>query len=66
MPDEEKNALRVIVCRPGEGAEIVEIEDRLEAMQGIVGGLIEEYDPFYSENDDRYENILLICLRTGQ
>ena len=64
--DEEKKQLRVIVCRPGEVAEIVEIEDRLEVMQEIVGGLIEEWDPFYSESDKRYENVLLICNDEGK
>ena len=47
----EKEMLRVILCRPGEAAEIIEIEDNLESMQELVGGLIEPYDPFYSETD---------------
>lgn len=66
MPDEEKNMLRVIVCRPDEYAEAIEIEDRLEAMQEIVGGLIEEWNPFYSESEERYENIMLICNEEGK
>ena len=40
----ESNTLRVIVCRPGEVAEIVTIEDKLEAMQAIVGGLIQHWE----------------------
>ena len=52
--NDEKEMLRVIVCRPGEVAEFVEIEDDLESMQELVGGLIEPYDPFYSETDPRY------------
>ena len=58
--------LRVILCRPGEAAEIVEIEDDLESMQELVGGLIEPYDPFYSETDPRYENVILVCNEEGK
>ena len=56
----------MIVCRPGEVAEIVEIEDDLESMQELVGGLIEPYDPFYSETDPRYENVILVCNEEGK
>ena len=56
----------MIVCRPGEVAEIVEIEDDLESMQKLVGGLIEPYDPFYSETDSRYENVILVCNEEGK
>ena len=49
MPDEEKNMMRVIVCKPDEYAEVVEIEDSLESMQNMVGGLIEEYMPWDDE-----------------
>ena len=49
--NEEKKWIRVIVCRPGERAEVIEIEDKLESMQQIVQGYIEEYQPFY---DERY------------
>lgn len=58
---DEKEMLRVILCEPGETAEVVEIEDELESMQDLVGGLIEPYDPFYSETDPRYENVILVC-----
>ena len=34
--ENERQLLRVIVCRPGELAEVVEIEDDLEAMQELV------------------------------
>lgn len=64
--NEEKGMLRVILCRPGEAAEIVEIEDDLESMQELVGGLIEPYDPFYSETDPRYENVILVCNEEGK
>lgn len=64
--NDEKGMLRVILCRPGEAAEIVEIEDDLESMQELVGGLIEPYDPFYSETDPRYENVILVCNEEGK
>ena len=35
MADESTNTIRVIVCRPDERAEIVEIEDKLEAIHPI-------------------------------
>ena len=63
---DEKEMLRVILCRPGETAEVVEIEDELESMQDLVGGLIEPYDPFYSETDPRYENVILVCNEEGK
>ena len=48
MTENNKNEmLRVILCEPGETAEVVEIEDELESMQDLVGGLIEPYDPLY-------------------
>ena len=64
--ENERQLLRVIVCRPGELAEVVEIEDDLEAMQELVGGLIEVYDPFYSEADPRCENVILVCNEEGK
>lgn len=63
---DEKEMLRVILCKPGEAAVIVEIEDDLESMQELVGGLIEPYDPFYSETDPRYENVILVCNEEGK
>ena len=35
--------MRLILCKPNEATEIVEIEDDLESMQELVGGLIQEY-----------------------
>ena len=64
--NDENEKLRVILCRPGETAEIVVIEDDLESMQELVGGLIEPYDPFYSETDPRYENVILVCNEEGK
>ncbi len=67
MTENNKNEmLRVILCKPGETAEVVEIEDELESMQELVGGLIEPYDPFYSETDPRYENVILVCNEEGK
>ena len=45
MTDNERDKIRVIVCRVDERAEVIEIEDKLEAMQEVVGGLIQEYMP---------------------
>ena len=57
----ETEMLRVILCKPGEIAEVVEIEDDLESMQALVGGLIQEYMPFHSEADPRYDDVAIIC-----
>ena len=46
---DERDKIRVIVCRTDERAEVVEIEDKLETMQEIVGGLIQEYMPWEDE-----------------
>ena len=46
---EERDKIRVIVCRTDERAEVVEIDDKLEAMQDVVGGLIQEYMPWEDE-----------------
>lgn len=61
-----KEQISVIFCRPGEVAEVVEIENDLEPMQELVDGLIESYDPFYSETDPRYENVILVCNEEGK
>ncbi len=40
MTENDKNErFRVILCKPGEYAEVVEIDDTLESMQHLVGGL---------------------------
>ena len=46
---EERDKIREIVCRTDERAEVVEIDDKLEAMQDVVGGLIQEYMPWEDE-----------------
>ena len=38
----EQEQIRVIVCRPMEKAEVIEINDDLRSMQETVGGMIEE------------------------
>ncbi len=55
----EKQKLKVMVIRPHEKPEMVEIEDSLEAMQRLVGGWIEEYMPF---DDD----VAIICNEEGK
>ena len=47
--NDERTTLRVIVCKADERAEVVEIEDSLEALQAVVGGLIQEYMPWEDE-----------------
>ena len=58
--------IRVIVCRPMEKAEVIEIGDDLRSMQETVGGMIEEYMPFYDENDPRVEDVAIICDDEGK
>ena len=62
----ETEMLRVILCKPGETAEAIEIEDDLESMQEMVGGLIQEYMPFHSETDPRYDDVAIICNEEGK
>jgi len=56
MTDEK---LRVIHVEPGKRASVIEIEDKLEAMQKLVGGMIEEYMPW---EDD----VAVICNDEGK
>ena len=62
----ETEMLRVILCKPGETAEAIEIEDDLESMQELVGGLIQEFMPFHSETDPRYDDVAIICNEEGK
>ena len=67
MTENDKNEmLRVILCKPGETAEAVEIDDDLESMQELVGGLIQEFMPFHSETDPRYDDVAIICNEEGK
>ena len=51
--------ISVLLCRVGECAKIVEIEDSLESFQQIVEGMIEEYMPF---DDD----VAIVCNDEGK
>lgn len=51
--------LKVLMVKPGELAYPMEIEDSLESMQKVVGGMIEEYMPF---EDD----VALVCNEEGK
>ena len=67
MTENDKNEmLRVILCKPGETAEAVEIDDDLESMQELVGGLIQEFMPFHSETDPRHDDVAIICNEEGK
>ncbi len=59
MTDENRTTIRVILCRPDEMAEVIEMEDSLDSMQNMVGGLIEEYMPWEDE-------VALICNEEGK
>lgn len=54
-----ENRIEVIYVEPGKLARTIEIEDSLEAYQGLVGGLIEEYMPFP-------DDVALICNDEGK
>lgn len=62
----EKTTISVVYCKPGEKAETVEMEEKLETMQAMVGGLIQEFFPFHSDTDPRYDNVALICNDEGK
>ena len=59
MTEENRTTIRVILCRPNEMAEVIEMEDSLESMQKMVGGLIEEYMPWEDE-------VAIICNEEGK
>jgi len=61
MSDEQTKMITVIHIRPGKIPQILTIEDTLAAMQKLVGGMIQEYMPFYSATDERIQDIALIC-----
>ncbi len=63
--NDKQKLIRVIVCRPGEHAKTRAIEDKLEMMQWLVGGPIEEYMPFDGD-DPREEDIAIICNEEGK
>ena len=59
MTENARDKIRVIVCRVDERAEVIEIDDKLEAMQQVVGGLIQEYMPWEDE-------VAIICNEEGK
>lgn len=62
----ENDKLRVLLLKPGEQAEIVEIEDNLESMQRLVEGNIEEYMPFEDASDPRVGDCAIVCNEEGK
>ena len=62
----EKTTISVVYCKPGERAETVDMEEKLETMQAMVGGLIQEFFPFHSDTDPRYDDVALICNDEGK
>ena len=56
---DKMETLKVLMVKPGELAYPTEIEDSLESMQKVVGGMIEEYMPF---EDD----VALVCNEEGK
>ena len=66
MSDEPAEKITVIYVRPGKIPQIMEMEESLPAMQQMVGGMIEEYMPFYSEIDERIQDVALICNDEGK
>lgn len=59
MTEENRTTMRVILCRPNEMAEVIEMEDSLESMQKMVGGLIEEYMQWKDE-------VAIVCNDEGK
>ena len=57
--DAKRTTINVLLCKAGERAKMVEIQDSLESFQEIVGGMIEEYMPF---EDDA----ALVCNEEGK
>lgn len=62
----ENDKLRVLLLKPGELAEIAEIEDNLESMQRLVEGNIEEYMPFEDASDPRIGDCAIVCNEEGK
>lgn len=56
---EQPNRITVLLVEPNKYPKIIEIDDTLEAMQGVVGGDIEEYMPFGDE-------VAIICNEEGK
>ena len=54
-----RNKINVLLVQPMKEPKMIEIEDTLESMQKVVGGMIEEYMPF---EDD----VALVCNEEGK
>ena len=54
-----KEKIRIVLCKVGEKARVIEIEDELKAMQTVVGGLIQDWMPFEDE-------VAIICNEEGK
>ena len=52
-------AIEVLLVRPMEKPRLIRMEDSLEAMQEVVGGLIEEYMPFI-------DPVAIVCNEEGK
>lgn len=55
----KESKILVLLVEPGKCPKVIEIEDTLEAMQNIVGGDIEVYEPFDDE-------IAIVCNEEGK
>lgn len=55
-----ENKIKVVLCEPGKRAQVVEIENTLEAMQNICGGPIEAVYPEFNSN------VVIICNEEGK
>lgn len=66
MSDETIEKITVIHIRPGKVPKVLEIRDELSEMQRLVGGMIQEYMPFYDEADERIQDVALICNDEGK
>lgn len=53
-----KKTVKILVCRVGELAEEIEMDNSLEGIEEIVGGSFDEFYPFR-------EDIALVCNRYG-
>ncbi len=56
---QDNNKITVLVVEPEKVSRVVQIEETLESMQSVVGGLIEEIMPFDDE-------VALVCNEEGK
>lgn len=55
----ERNMIRVVLLEPEKEARVVEINNALQSMQSVVGGLIEAVYPFE-------EQVCIVCNEEGK